>query len=303
MANAEDDSVTFSLKESVAGVSVSGTGLLEISSSVADNTRVTVVITSVQDPSKFAEYTVKINNFDPNSAITISSYQDMLTYLVNTDDATDLTKNYALSADIDLSDVFWSGMIGAGTEGDGAFTGTFDGRGHTLKNVAGGNAAANFGLFKKIGEGGEVKNLAIEIRAERMYVGNDSAVLASVNDGLIENVMISGEIMGTNANVAGFVCLNNGTIRNSVSFVKVLQSESTEPAGVNAVAKTNDGTIENVFVDKEVTGASHLLSAADAALDAYCLASAEMKSAATYADFDQTIWTITEGQYPALKTL
>ena len=109
--------------------------------------------------------------------------------------------------------------------------------------------------------------------------------------------------MGTNANVAGFVCLNNGTIRNSVSFVKVLQSESTEPAGVNAVAKTNDGTIENVFVDKEVTGASHLLSAADAALDAYCLASAEMKSAATYADFDQTIWTITEGQYPALKTL
>lgn len=303
VANAEDDSVTFSLKESVAGVSVSGTGLLEISSSVADNTRVTVVITSVQDPSKFAEYTVKINNFDPNSAITISSYQDMLTYLVNTDDATDLTKNYALSADIDLSDVFWSGMIGAGTEGDGAFTGTFDGRGHTLKNVAGGNAAANFGLFKKIGEGGEVKNLAIEIRAERMYVGNDSAVLASVNDGLIENVMVSGEIMGTNANVAGFVCLNNGTIRNSVSFVKVLQSESTEPAGVNAVAKTNDGTIENVFVDKEVTGASHLLSAADAALDAYCLASAEMKSAATYADFDQTIWTIAEGQYPALKTL
>jgi len=238
----------------------------------------------------------------------ISSTDSFLTFAANVNDGSNAgyaDTYFLLTNDLDLTGIDWEpiGNMNDMENHSTLFLGSFDGGDHTISNLKYESDKYNCGAGLFGVNCGEVKNLAIEIRAERMYVGNDSAVLASVNDGLIENVMISGEIMGTNANVAGFVCLNNGTIRNSVSFVKVLQSESTEPAGVNAVAKTNDGTIENVFVDKEVTGASHLLSAADAALDAYCLASAEMKSAATYADFDQTIWTITEGQYPALKTL
>ena len=300
VVNAENEEVTFSLKNAVSGVEISETGLLTVSGTVADNTRVTVVVTSKEDTSKSTEYTVKINNFDPASEIEISSYDDILTYLINTDDPVDLTKNYALTEDIDLTGKFWNAMIGSGTDGDGSFTGTFDGKGHSVIGVVGGSAVANFGMFKHIGEGGVIKNVEIVIGETRIYGGNDSALITSVNDGTIENVIASGEVMGTGTNVAGFTVQNNGTIRNCISFVKVLMEEKDTPASSNAIAKTNDGTIEHVYVDKEVTGASRILSASSD-LDDMVKTTAEMKTAATFAAFDDSIWEIVNGEYPVLK--
>lgn len=298
--NADDESVEFSLKNPVDGVSVNDSGLLTVEDTVADNTRVTVVVTSVQDRTKFAEFTVKINNFDPNTEISLGSYDDILNCLINTDDPADMTKNYALTADIDLTGKFWNAMIGSGIDGDGAFTGTFDGKGHTISGVVGGSQAMNFGMFRHIGAGGTVKNVAIEIGEKRIYGGNDSALITSVNDGTIENVTASGEVMGTGTNVAGFTVTNNGTIRNCISFVKVLMSESETPASTNAIAKVNDGTIENVFIDGEVTHATRVLSTASD-LDANIKTTAEMKTASTFAAFDNNVWEIVDGQYPVLK--
>ena len=58
--------------------------------------------------------------------------------------------------------------------------------------------------------------------------------------------------------------------------------------------------IENCFVDKDVTRATSFLSEASA-LDAGCLQTEAMKSAATYAEFDQSIWNIVDGEYPTLR--
>lgn len=298
--NAENKNVTFSLKSPVSGATLSSSGLLTLDNTVADNSLVTVVVTSEQDSSKFAEYTVKINNFDPQTEIELATYDDILSHLINTFDETDLTKNYALTADIDLTGKLWNAMIGSGTEGEGVFVGTFNGRGHKISGIEGGSAAANFGLFKRIGKNGTVKNLEVVTGGRGIYGGNDSALFASVNDGTIENVIVSGEVMGTGTNVAGFVCQNNGTIRNSVSLVKVFMSESQTAATSNAIAKTNEGTIENVFVDGEVTGATRVLLAASD-LDALIKTTAQMKTAETFKSFDSEIWQITADNYPSLK--
>ena len=131
-----------------------------------------------------------------------------------------------------------------------------------------------------------------------------AAMVALINKGTISNVSLSGHLGVVNQNqdgqIAAFVRDNNGTIANCISTLTLKYAYANTVATKCAIAVNNNGTISNVFVDKEVTGATNALAGANETLDAMLLTTADMKKAATYAEFSDKYWTIEEGSYPVL---
>lgn len=303
--NASNNGVEYSLKEAVAGVTISESGLLTFANSVADNSYVTVIVASKEDPSKKAEYTLKINNFDKNTYIEIASLDDLIKYLVNTDDPADLNKNYRLVNNVEILEGQWYNT-NIGANAGVPFTGIFDGNGYAIKGIQGGEGKATYGIFKEIGVGGVVKNLAVVIGSGRMYVGAASAIIAGTNRGTIENIYVEGEIMSTGVYVAGIAFDNYGVIKNVICRAHLLINESaTSKATVGAIAYNNQngGVIENCFADRTYTNLASLLGSANSALDVNCLDDAGMKTASNFASFNSEIWRIVEGEIPTFKSL
>ncbi|RYX91660.1 MAG: filamentous hemagglutinin N-terminal domain-containing protein [Comamonadaceae bacterium] len=129
--------------------------------------------------------------------------------------------NFMLANDIDASGASaWSNGAGFGAISN--FSGIFDGRGRTISGLtqklpstdtSGGMFASNTGTLRNFG----LVNASIR---GAFYVGG----IASLNQGLIENVFVTGNVSGpTDASdvIGGLVGQNYGTIRNSYSAASV----------------------------------------------------------------------------------
>lgn len=299
ISNANNEEVLFELLEPVDGVTINSNGLISLTADVLDNTKITVIVTSVEDNMVFDSITIVINNPDGESFIEINSIEDLVT-LANSNNTTDLKKNYRLMNNIDLGAGWWNKPIGKNQ--NSTFEGIFDGNGYSLLNFAGGDAANDYGIFYHIGQYGIVRNLNVEIRTHRFYVGSSSAVLAHKNDGLIENVMIQGEIMSTNATVAGIIYNNTGIIRNVISLVTLLPNESSSVKGVTSgIAHINSGSIIHAYVDKDITSIEHITSIVNEELDKYIVTTDYIKNSLTSEVFNEEIWLLEAGNYPKLK--
>ena len=116
------------------------------------------------------------------NAVPISDYEGLYGILGN------LSGTYYLTQDIDLEEIplkeAW-GVIGATQKA--VFSGTFDGRGHTIKNMI--IEDSHGGLFYAVS--GTVRNLIVE-DATIEYGAHESAVIASVlkDGGILENILI-----------------------------------------------------------------------------------------------------------------
>lgn len=298
LSNTDNLAVTFELLEPKLGVTLSEDGLITLSGDVLDNTEFTVRVTSVADDTKFDEKTFIVNNPDGSSYIEISSLDELIA-LANSNNPADMSKNYILTNDIDLGSAWWNKDIGRGFE-DG-FNGIFDGNGYSLFNWAGGDGQNAFGIFHHIGQFGIVRNLNIELRAQRMYVNAESAVLTHKNDGLIENIKLQGELMSLTSNLAGVAYFNNGTIKNVISLVKLLPNESSSNhSTIGGIVFENTGTILHAYVDGDVTGIEQLTKDPNPALDSYVVSTAFLQNELTYDIFDEDIWRLEAGMYPEL---
>lgn len=121
----------------------------------------------------------------------------------------DLSTSCTLAANLDLTDTEWT-PIG---DYDNPYTGTFDGAGHTLTELAINQSEANdIGLFGAIGKGGTVKNLKLTSVAIKGY--NWVGAVAGSNSGIIENCSAAGEITGSSEGVGGIAGVNDGIITN-----------------------------------------------------------------------------------------
>ena len=95
-------------------------------------------------------------------------------------------------------------------------TGTFDGRGHTIKNVSIGEG----GIFGNVGKGGTIKNIGfkdIVIRQPNKAGGDDVAIIATyVNGAIFDNVYISNSniLAGYNAGLVACNIMNNCLFAN-----------------------------------------------------------------------------------------
>ena len=129
----------------------------------------------------------------------------------------DITVNEnVLSADGDLiSDVsgleIWTPIGSYGDRGDKAYTGTFDGDGHTISGLYINDSDADYvGLFGYVSEFGKIRNVGVK----DSYISGNSAVggVCGYNhSGIIENCYNTGDVSGS-SNAGGVCGYNNGGI-------------------------------------------------------------------------------------------
>lgn len=175
----------------------------------------------------------------------------------NMNDRNALSYNFVLKNDIDASGLVDAAgkstynTIGGGTT---AFTGTFDGDGHTIVGLQ-----AKGGIFGKLGSGAVVKNINV---ASSVFTGNNTydsvgAVAAENNGGSISGISGYGNtIKGSGGYIGGLVGKNYGDISNSNDQSTVIAGAGTVAGGIAGVNGTNadkGGTIDNVQSNSAVT--------------------------------------------------
>lgn len=142
--------------------------------------------------------------------------------------------NVSLVQNIDLGNAAW---VPIGTDirpsiGPIAFTGTFDGNGHTIKNInitdeekttppgvdpgpADYRFSTDVGLFACLGSGGTVKNLKVTGNVSSGRKANNmGGIVGANNGGSVTNcTFVSGGVSGGIAtNVGGIVGVNSGSV-------------------------------------------------------------------------------------------
>lgn len=175
----------------------------------------------------------------------------------NMNDRDALSYNFVLKNDIDASGLVDAkgnstyNTIGGGTT---AFTGTFDGDGHTIVGLQ-----AKGGIFGQLGSGAVVKNINI---ASSVFTGKNTddsvgAVAAENNGGSISGISGYGNtIKGSGGSIGGLVGKNYGDISNSNDQSTVIAGAGTVAGGIAGVNGTNagiGGTIDNVQSNSAVT--------------------------------------------------
>ena len=171
----------------------------------------------------------------------------------NLNDRDALSYNYVLKNDIDAS-----GLVNAAYNtigrGNKAFTGIFDGNGHTIVGLQ-----AKGGLFGELGSGAVVKNINI---VSSVFTGKEDgasvgAVAAENNGGSISGISGYGNtVKGNGGYIGGLVGKNYGGISNSNDQSTVIAGAGTVAGGIAGVNGTNagiGGTIDNVQSNSTVT--------------------------------------------------
>ncbi len=107
-----------------------------------------------------------------------------------------------------------------------AWTGLFDGNGHTVANLWWSNPGSGMhkGLFGRVGPGGVVKNLVMTNASVTSKIL--TAAMAGENNGTVTNVaVIDSTITGT-SEIGGIVGLNSGTVSNSFTRGVIVRANS-----------------------------------------------------------------------------
>jgi hypothetical protein len=159
-----------------------------------------------------------------NSCVQIKTPADLDTIRSN------LTAHYCLAKDIDMSGVANFVPIGV-DDGVIQFSGTFDGQGHTIRNLTINSDADYVGLFALTGVDAVVKNLTIENVRVSISGDNRIRVGSAIGQagGSVVNVHASGIVDGTGAPavaVGGLVGSNEGSVLQSSSAVTVIGNNS-----------------------------------------------------------------------------
>lgn len=185
----------------------------------------------------------------------IISTAEQLISLAYSNDKSDLSKNYRLSNDIDMSQTDDERLMKAigsylGGSNDIAFSGTFDGDGHKIINLS----TTDEALFGYVGDTGVIKNLTLE-KASVHYRQNSSskypAALAALNYGEIKNCFsVNSTVVSDYCSPAGgLIGTNFGTVSQcgvyggSVSFA--VSKTGTSHGGF--VGNQRGGIIEECF--------------------------------------------------------
>jgi filamentous hemagglutinin family protein len=173
-----------------------------------------------------------------------------------------LAGNYALGKNIDASSLVdqngASTFAPIGLTSDAAFTGQFDGFGHTIDKlrVSDDTAQRDVGLFGVIGATGVVRDINVTNATVTGFSGSNSyGVVAGRNNGTIAYANSSGsnsnDGFGTAGN-GGLVGVNGGIIERSSSSADVGYSG---PSG--GLVGVNTGTIAQSFATGDIGAGSH----------------------------------------------
>ncbi|MBR6940338.1 MAG: Ig-like domain repeat protein, partial [Clostridia bacterium] len=137
---------------------------------------------------------------------------------------------------------------------DSAYTGTFDGRGCSIKGLSiSKKYVDNIGFFGYIGDGGAVidvnlTNTVFSSYAGGSYRGRNYGGIAHENKGTISGCSFDGTV-ACNGAAGGIACDNYGTIKDCYSKGAV---SGEQPVG--GIAGSNGGTITNCYNTASING-------------------------------------------------
>lgn len=180
----------------------------------------------------------------------------------------DLAGNYVLGANVSATTNPW---VPIGVDG-AAFTGTFDGLGHTVDGLTRANtdnAVSGIGLFGR--SDGELRNVGVT----NVNVAGSQNVggLAGINGGVIKNSYSTGTVTGSDkdagaqqvGSIGGLVGRNDGNISGSYSSATVTATSGDQGAGgamnftqggIGGLAGSSQSPITNSYATGAVTGTS-----------------------------------------------
>ena len=283
LANVTEDqtiTVTFQQQTYTVTVTAGAGGKASVSSDeVGHGGSVTVTVTpdggyivdSVQDngtdvTKQVENNTYTLTNVTASHNITVT-FQKLTSYMVTTSEqlmdwAEEVRKgnrslDCTLAADITLTEP-WTPV---GTTSANSYTGTFDGKGHTITGltVTGSNEYA--GLFGYIGSGGTVKNVKLEdvqITSDNQYANVGG--VAGYSRGNIENCSVSGSVSGNSKSNGTSNCVG-GVVGQQYGGSITRCSSSATVKGANEVGgvagQTNYGaTLTACYATGNVTAES-----------------------------------------------
>ena len=142
----------------------------------------------------------------------------------------------------------WTPIGSFGTNGEMAYTGTFDGNGHTISGLYV-NGGSYVGLFGYLGSGGKIQNVGVV----DSYISGSSNVGGvcgyNNNSGTITNCYNTGTVSGSGT--AGGVC---GYNNNSGTITNCYNTGTVSGGYAGGVCGYNNGTITNCYNTGTVSG-------------------------------------------------
>ncbi|UCG59934.1 MAG: hypothetical protein JSU70_10510, partial [Phycisphaerales bacterium] len=180
---------------------------------------VALAITCLLRPPAYAKYGGGTG--EPNDPYLIYTAEQMNAIGVNPDD---LDKHFKLMADIDLAGFTGRDFNIIGNRWDNAFTGVFDGNGHTISNFTWSSTNGSYmyvGLFAYVADpNAEIKNLGLidpNIVAGTLDRAGSSLV-GNLTDGILTNCYVKGGSVSGSSYVGGLVGSSRfGTLLTSYS--------------------------------------------------------------------------------------
>lgn len=289
----EDGQVAFALKEEVKGVTVSAEGMVTLEANVANKAKFTVVA-SIGDKSDEITFTVLNDN-----TVYVYDQEDLAAI------SQDLYGTYILMNDITLTGVWTPIGYADGAPVDGsknAFMGTLDGNGYTISglNVTNG---WNAGFIWAIGKEGVVKNLGLSGSVK----SNCGGAFTGNNFGTLENCYTDAAVTSAGKQWVGTLVGNNsGIVKNCLSVgtgTGVADTADIKGKGAGIIGSGSKNSIVNCFAlqgsVEAVVGESRVGDAAEP-VTSVLKTETELKTAATFANWDKNVWNIADGSYPTL---
>ena len=177
--------------------------------------------------------------------------------------SSNLSGNYALANNIDLSGISNFSPIGEST----AFTGTFNGLGHTISNLTENNSDDYAGLFGQVGGGGVVENVGLVGGSITDTSGSYVGGLVGFNyGGSITDAYATGSVSSSGGgilenDVGGLVGYDQGSITDAYATGSVSVSGTGGPVLVGGLVGYDQGSISDAYATGNVNGGSGTLSA------------------------------------------
>lgn len=160
----------------------------------------------------------------------------------------DWDKHFILTDDIDLTP-YTAIPFNLIANPAAKFTGSFNGAGFSISNFTYTSTGTDYiGMFRYIGPGGQVKNLALVNANVNAGTGDYVGILAGSNEGVIASSSVVGDLTA-NAYVGTIAGKNLDTISNSYAAGNVT---GTDYAG-GLLGYNNRGTVSNSYANSTVT--------------------------------------------------
>ena len=160
-----------------------------------------------------------------------------------------------LTKDIDLSGEAWTpiGIGGAFYAGTPPYSGTFDGKGHTIKNLSIDSSAHYVGLFGYV-YGGTIRNLTVSGSVKGSE--HTGGIAGAANGGTFENCANQCAVQGgTTGGIIGFAT-EEGTliVRDCYNVGSITTTTGYSVGGIIGQCINTSGTIRNCYNAGTVTG-------------------------------------------------